>query len=130
MPGLVVRRIRKRLPACLAREAAALIARATRGLVEQERPQRSARRHLRQGGRARRQSQDGSLDWRLASQFAPRVLSTSQPNAAAKGRALFRSRSPVPLLFLLGIMLLIGNWTTLDQNPPTISVLQINLLGE
>ena len=29
-----------------------------------------------------------------------------------------------------GIMLLIGNWTTLDQNSPTISVLQINLLGE
>jgi hypothetical protein len=30
-------------------------------------------------------------------------------------RRPFRSRSPVPLLFLLGIMLLAGNWTTFDQ---------------
>jgi hypothetical protein len=63
--------------------------------------QRIAHRHRQQvGGRCVR-AEMGSPDW--ASQSGPLWLSVPQPNAAAKDRGLFRSRSPVPLLFLLGI---------------------------
>ena len=77
--------------------------RATRGLVEQERAQRIAHRHLRQVGRALRQSRDGSLDRPISEPIRPCWLSAPQPNAAVKDRGLFRSRSPVPLFFLRGI---------------------------
>jgi hypothetical protein len=60
---------------------------------------------------------------RLASQFDPRISAVNPAlNAAAKDRSLFRSRSSVPLLFLLGIMLEVVNWTTFDQIESYLSV--------